>query len=321
MTNQAVDDQKLKTIFISHIHEEGTIAQAIKNELEKCFPAKVHVYLSEIVPFGDDWQKSVNTNLKEANLILILFSPDSIERPWINIEAGYGIISGKKVIPLFCLGLNQDRLHYMYQRLKGIDVEKPSDVKRLLEENIKKDLLEDNTQLNLDEGVKSLLTTVTTAVTSYANQRVINFKIQSQAYFHIFNEFSNRCLDVFSWRKTANAPIIAYSLHGGNNQLWQLQRLDDIYFRITSRHSKMCLEANDQNIFQNKFDGNEKQQWDVTQISNENYKISCRQYPDKCLSIEQDKNDPQVSQVVIQPWRHQWHQIWTFKITATVTPV
>ncbi len=132
-------------------------------------------------------------------------------------------------------------------------------------------------------------------------------------------------MDVFSWSKEPNAPIIGYGLHGGNNQLWQLQRVDAAFFRITSKHSKMCLEAynksNDVNIKQNKFDGTHKQQWDLTQISNENYKISCRQYPETCLSIHQNEDDPQISQIVLQQWAHKWHQKWMFKVTTTVTPV
>ncbi len=179
MTNQSVETQKPKTIFISHIHEEDTIAQAIKNELDGCFHNNVNIFLSEIIPFGDDWQNSVNTYLKQADLILILFSPDSVERPWINVEAGYGIISGKEVIPVYCLWMDPDALHYMYQRLKGVDVESPMDVRRLLQENIGKDLLQNIMKVDIDRALQSWLTNVTTAVTAYANQQIINVKLQS----------------------------------------------------------------------------------------------------------------------------------------------
>ena len=109
--------KEAKNIFISHIHEESGIASAIKKELVKCFDERIQVFLSEAIPFGEDWQLSVIKNIENAHLILILFSPESIERPWINVEGGYGIISKKTVIPLFCLGAKGESLHYIYHRL------------------------------------------------------------------------------------------------------------------------------------------------------------------------------------------------------------
>ena len=309
-----------KIIFISHIHEEIEIAQAIKDELNNCFQDAISVYLSETIPFGDDWQKSVNQTLRHADLILVLFSPDSIERPWINVEAGYGIISGKQVITMYCLGLDQDKLHYLYQRLKGIMIEDSEDVRRLLIENIERNVLGRETSGITEQHVNSWQASISKTIKSYLRQQIIKVKLQPLAYFHIFNDLSNTCLDIENWSKEIAAPIIGFPIHGGNNQLWQLKRVDDYKFSITSRYSEMCLEVGGEEIKQNKYNGSDNQQWDLAQVSPDNYKISPKGQPKQCLTIK-NTDDPKVCRIVLCDWGHRLDQKWVFKITATVSPL
>lgn len=322
------DQEDKKVVFISHINEELPIAKAIRQELKSHFGNWLEVFLSEAISFGEDWQKSINSKLKEAHLLLVLFSPDAVDRPWINIEAGYGIINKTKVIPLYCLGLDQDKLHYIYQRLLGIEITDSTGVKKLFRENILAELLKDkNIEDKSDHWVKSWEANVVKVTADYSNQRVIKVKLPFQSYFQILNEFDNRCLDVFSWRKEEKWPIIGYSPHGGNNQLWQLQKTDEIYFRITSKHSKLCLAAEPGDIQHNtgvrqyKYMGDYSQQWDLTQITNDSFKITSRKYPDSCITIIQDKMDPNTSQILLSPWAHRPEQRWTFRVIATVIPV
>ena len=78
-------------IFISHIHEENELALSLKKLLEKCFAKSVKVFMSDI-ELGSDWLARIRGSINNADLILSLFSPHSKQRPWINIETGFGVM-------------------------------------------------------------------------------------------------------------------------------------------------------------------------------------------------------------------------------------
>lgn len=82
-----------KTIFLSHISEEGRLGTLFKDRLEKDFLSLIDVFVSSdarSIPPGDAWLKAVDNNLNEAAALIVLASPQSVTRPWITFEAGAG---------------------------------------------------------------------------------------------------------------------------------------------------------------------------------------------------------------------------------------
>lgn len=82
-----------KTIFLSHISEEGTLGTIFKDRLEKDFLSLIDVFVSSdarSIPPGDAWLKAVDENLDRAAALIVLASPTSVARPWITFEAGAG---------------------------------------------------------------------------------------------------------------------------------------------------------------------------------------------------------------------------------------
>lgn len=121
-------------LFISHIHEEREIAKAIRDELRACFGAQVEVFLAEDIPLGTNWFDQIKTALETSSVLLVLFSKYSSSRPWINIEAGYGVIAGKQVIPICHLGFSKADLPVIYGLLQAVDLLDTKDVGRLLDQ-------------------------------------------------------------------------------------------------------------------------------------------------------------------------------------------
>ena len=81
------------TIFISHINQEKEIANSLKEFLEKKFLKTINVFASsheESLKLGDDWMGTIKESVRACKLIIVLCSPISIVRPWINFEAGAG---------------------------------------------------------------------------------------------------------------------------------------------------------------------------------------------------------------------------------------
>jgi hypothetical protein len=93
----------------------------------------VDVFLSENVQLGADWLSEIKLALNRADIIIVLFSRASQGRPWINIEAGYGVMAEKLVIPVCHSGLAKDRLPVIYGLRQGLNLTDRSDVLKLLE--------------------------------------------------------------------------------------------------------------------------------------------------------------------------------------------
>lgn len=121
-------------LFISHIHEEVGLAATIRQELSDCFGKQVEIFLAEDIQFGKNWLSEIQKALAEADVVLVLFSRVSSSRPWINIEAGYGAMAGKRVLPLCHSGFRRADLPIIYGILHGIEAADKDDVGRLLDQ-------------------------------------------------------------------------------------------------------------------------------------------------------------------------------------------
>ncbi len=120
-------------IFVSHVHEEFEIANMVKQQLNQLFGAMVDVFLSEDIKLGDNWLAAVKSSLLDSDSVFVLFSRTSHSRPWINIEAGYGVMAGKQVVPICCLGLKKSELSVVYSLQQAMQLTDAGDVIRLLE--------------------------------------------------------------------------------------------------------------------------------------------------------------------------------------------
>jgi hypothetical protein len=100
-------------IFISHITEEAEIPSMLKERIEHYFLSMVEVFVSSDPgsnPLGGKWLKTVEDHLQNCQAMLILCSPKSITRPWINFEAGAAWVKGIPVAPLCHSGLSPSGL-------------------------------------------------------------------------------------------------------------------------------------------------------------------------------------------------------------------
>jgi hypothetical protein len=309
-------------IFISHIHEDFEIALAIKAELKRCFGAQVDLFLAEDIPLGSNWFENIRNALISADLILALFSPSSMERPWINIEAGYGIMANKRVIPICCLGLQKLDLPVVYVLQQAMCVDDMIDVNKLLEEIARntsaQSLLVDKTKA-IDSWRASVLAAFQPSAPPPLKQQTIQINLET--YFHIVNKASGGCLDIKGWGKNDGVSIIQYPFHGGDNQLWQIKQVEHPYYCISSKHSKKCLEVRDSSddegaaIHQRDYEGQANQLWDFTMLQDKSYKIEAK-HSGKCLSI-QDTDRSYQSPVIQSSWHDLPGQRWWLKVSLT----
>jgi hypothetical protein len=118
-------------IFISHYSQEQPLALAIKEVVERAFVGHVKVFVSSDIPKGTNWLINVRDRLQESNEVLTIFSFWSAERPWLNIETGFGVMSGRPVTPLLFSGFQVKDLSTVYQLQQYVELKKREDVTRL----------------------------------------------------------------------------------------------------------------------------------------------------------------------------------------------
>jgi TIR domain-containing protein len=125
-----------QSVFISHIHEEAALGDAVKAIIEDVFGSHgVHAFLSSDMgdlPPGRRWLDEITRQLDEARVIVSLISPVSLTRPWVNIELGAGWIKGLRVIPLCHSGQRVSDLPRPFQDFTGIGLDQDDVPKRLL---------------------------------------------------------------------------------------------------------------------------------------------------------------------------------------------
>jgi hypothetical protein len=287
--------------------------------LKNYFGAQVNLFLAEDIPLGSNWFENIRTALAQADLILALFSPHSMKRPWINIEAGYGIMANKNVIPICFLGLQKSNLPVVYWLQQAMHLEDLSEVGRLLD-GIASTTSAKTLQVDKATTLQSWRTSMSAALSElFGSGFLIHVNIESEHHFHIANKASGGCLDIEDWGKTDGACIIQYPYHGGDNQLWQISVVDSFY-TIISKHSQKCLEVKDSSaeegatIVQRDYEGYMNQQWDFTMLQDGAYKIAAR-HSGKVLSIQESN---QSSRCVVQTcWHDLPVQRWWLKVNVT----
>jgi hypothetical protein len=115
-------------VFISHITPEKEIAIEFKALIETHFLGMIDVFVSsdgETIQMGQKWLDSISGALKACAVEIVLCSPISVNRPWINFEAGAGWIRDIPVIPLCHSGMTPSDLPIplnMLQAAKATDV-------------------------------------------------------------------------------------------------------------------------------------------------------------------------------------------------------
>lgn len=121
-----------KLVFISHIHEEREIANEFKKLIEDSFLGMIDVFVSsneQNIEMGQRWLDNITGALKQASVEILLCSPKSVERPWINFEAGAGWIKDIPVIPLCHSGMSPSQLPVPLNMLQAAKASETSSLK------------------------------------------------------------------------------------------------------------------------------------------------------------------------------------------------
>ena len=118
--------------FISHIHEEHPVAAALKAIIERRVPGCT-VWVSGVdLKHGDQWLSELDSAMDSTDKVLVLCSRQSIDRPWVHFEAGFGQGRNALVAPICHMGLTVSDLPIQFGVLSVEKLNNADDLRSLL---------------------------------------------------------------------------------------------------------------------------------------------------------------------------------------------
>jgi hypothetical protein len=136
--NITVRDKAGLQVFLSHSHDEASLAVALQEQIHTDFLGLVQVFVSsnrrDLLP-GADWLDCLKNKIDGADVFAVLCSNRSVLQPWVNIELGAAWFRRERpmTIPLCHSDLTEGALESPLDRKQAITVSTPDGVKALYE--------------------------------------------------------------------------------------------------------------------------------------------------------------------------------------------
>ncbi len=142
MVEREVTKKEHNMVFISHIAEEKSAAIWLKQKFEETLGIGVEIFVAsdrESIPSGTQWYQGIVDKILSSKVVILLVSPRSLIRPWINFEAGIALgASRSQIIPVIYLGAENQPLSFPLAGLQGVYLKEPLDMKRIFKDCTKK---------------------------------------------------------------------------------------------------------------------------------------------------------------------------------------
>ena len=121
-------------LFISHITEEAGIAATLKARITDDFQVRLTIFLSsdtESIAAGDEWLTSVGAAVRNSAVFIVICTPVSVTRPWVNFEAGAAWMRDIPVIPVCAGGMRPRDLPMPLAARQGLELSDAQGLRRL----------------------------------------------------------------------------------------------------------------------------------------------------------------------------------------------
>ena len=121
-------------VFLSYASADREYAHHVRSLLAQ--RPDVHVFTTEMLSAGEDWQSKLKDELSKCDIFLVLLSPNAVESKWVLHELGAAWAMDKPIIPIVThpkvfarvpVALSQEQ----FVEIK--DLEKPGTINRILE--------------------------------------------------------------------------------------------------------------------------------------------------------------------------------------------
>ena len=120
--------------FIGHATQEAGIGLILQEYIENSFENLSQCYLSRTdLLLGDRIADEILDVLANTRLHFVIFSPKSIQRHWLHLEAGAALVRRVPIVGVTHSGLTPADLPDPYRSYLAAEIDSPDGVKRLVQ--------------------------------------------------------------------------------------------------------------------------------------------------------------------------------------------
>lgn len=125
---ESIDDkyESSPDLFISYISPEKALAVVLKDWIMATFSRRYKTFVAsdyESIRLGDNWLQKIEQAIRSSRVMIVLLSPSSLSRPWINFEAGGAWMRGTRVLCICHSGQKKADLPAPYSHLQAVELE------------------------------------------------------------------------------------------------------------------------------------------------------------------------------------------------------
>lgn len=157
-----MNNQNKTGIFISHITDEKGVAQTFQTYIRKIFGDNIPIFVSsdyKSIGGGKEWFGEIITAIKNAKVVIVLLSKESVDKRWINFEAGIGLGAECRVIPVTIGNIDKGDIGPPLSQLQVRDLKDNSDALGVFHD-IGEELTKEVNDINIEAFVKEIETKI-----------------------------------------------------------------------------------------------------------------------------------------------------------------
>ena len=116
-------------VFLSHAALDTELAELIERQLTLGNEQMSVFRTTRLgqIPAGKEWLAVIQQNIRDADAYLVLLTPWSMSRPWINYETGAAWFSERKLVPVVAGDLAKDVVVEPLRSLQLLSLEDPAE--------------------------------------------------------------------------------------------------------------------------------------------------------------------------------------------------
>jgi hypothetical protein len=111
-------------LFISFVHEDRAVAEAVAALIRENLRLR-NVFMSSdtsLVFAGENWLEKIKEAIGAADAVVLMLSRRSVQRAWVNFEAGAAWITDTPMIPVCYGNLSKTGLRHPYSGIQALDL-------------------------------------------------------------------------------------------------------------------------------------------------------------------------------------------------------
>jgi hypothetical protein len=117
------------TVFVSYVTEDAPVAFAVQQFIASTLKlTDVSLSSDKAQVFaGVDWLGKIKATVLTADVVVLMLSERSVNRPWVNFEAGAAWVTDRAIIPCCYGNMSTKNLPQPYSGIQALDLKTQAD--------------------------------------------------------------------------------------------------------------------------------------------------------------------------------------------------